>query len=100
MCGYAYPASACEAGGIAGRRVIVYPPDEHGGRRVHVDGVILGRASSLQDLGAFLERAGIEGWAEINPWVEDIVEASADVIEWRGGGPDAAAPCSGAGRGV
>ncbi|MFI9154520.1 hypothetical protein [Streptomyces sp. NPDC053367] len=60
--------------------VIVYPPDEDGGRRVRIDGEILGRAFGLRDVAEFLRRAGLEG-----------VEAS-DVpglagIEWRGGGP-------------
>lgn len=57
--------------------VIVYPPDEDGGRRVRVDGEILGRAYGLRDIAEFLRRAGIE----------DVVEASG-LIEWRGGGPD------------
>ncbi|MGW9030070.1 hypothetical protein ACWGQ5_39460 [Streptomyces sp. NPDC055722] len=85
---HAHPAHAGEAGAMAKRRVIVYPPSETGGRRVRVDGVILGTAYSLQDLSVFLRRAGIEGWTEVNPLVEDIVESYADLIEWRGGGPD------------
>lgn len=64
-------------------RVVVYPPAaEGGGRRVRVDGEILGTAYSLQDLTVFLERAGLEGWDEL-----DV--AGAELIEWRGGGPDA-----------
>jgi hypothetical protein len=62
--------------------VIVYPPDEHGGRRVRVDGEILGRACGLRDIAEFLRRAGIE---EVD---EAYVETSG-LIEWRGGGPEA-----------
>lgn len=59
-------------------RVVVYPPDETGGRRVRVDGEILGRAYGMADLVEFLRRAG---------WVEE-----APPIEWRGGGPDTWSP--------
>jgi hypothetical protein len=60
--------------------VIVYPPDDEGGRRVRVDGEILGRAHSLRDLAEFLRRAGIEDADET--YVEQVGR-----IEWRGGGP-------------
>lgn len=63
-------------------RVVVYPPAEGGGRRVRVDGQILGTAYSLHDLAVFLERAGLEGLDEL-----DVV-ASTGLIEWRGGGQD------------
>ncbi|MFI1701982.1 hypothetical protein ACH419_39380 [Streptomyces bobili] len=66
---------------MAPPRVIVYPPTETGGRRVRVDGTILGMAFSLHDLTVFLERAGLEGYDEL-----DV--AGWDRIEWRGGGPD------------
>ncbi|AJP00371.1 hypothetical protein ACFY4K_28385 [Streptomyces leeuwenhoekii] len=62
--------------------VIVYPPDEDGGRRVRADGKILGRAYSLRDVTAFLQEAGLQGWDEL-----DV--AGSSLIEWRGGGPDA-----------
>ncbi|MEU3507928.1 hypothetical protein ABZ733_08350 [Streptomyces longwoodensis] len=62
-------------------RVVVYPPSETGGRRVRVDGEILGTAYTLHDVSVFLERAGLEGWDEL-----DV--ARAELIEWRGGGPD------------
>lgn len=62
-------------------RVIVYPPDEDGGRRVRVDGTILGRAFRLLDVVAFLQEAGLQDWDEM-----DVVRA--DWIDWRGGGPD------------
>jgi len=61
--------------------VIVYPPDEEGGRRVRVDGTILGRAFRLRDVVAFLETAGLQG-------IDDLDVAGAEWIEWRGG-PDA-----------
>ena len=61
--------------------VIVYPPDEQGGRRVRIDGEISGCAFSLADVVEFLRRAGLDT-------VEDTDVASAGWIEWRGGGPD------------
>lgn len=61
--------------------IIVYPPDEEGSRRVRVDGEILGRAYSLQDLTEFLRRAGLEDPDEA--WVR-----ASTLIDWRGGGPD------------
>ncbi|GAA3899066.1 hypothetical protein [Streptomyces lannensis] len=63
-------------------RVVVYPPSESGGRRVTVDGQHLGTVFSLHDLAVFLERAGLEGWDEL-----DVV-VHTELIEWRGGGPD------------
>lgn len=65
-------------------RVVVYPPSETGGRRVRADGVILGTAYSLHDLAVFLERAGLEGWDEMD--VARYTESG--LFEWRGGGPD------------
>ncbi|MEU3683741.1 hypothetical protein AB0E99_22775 [Streptomyces sp. NPDC030592] len=61
--------------------VIVYPPDESGGRRVRVDGTILGLAYSTQDVAAFLQEAGLQGWDDL-----DVVRSG--LIEWRGGGPE------------
>ncbi|MFD7876267.1 hypothetical protein ACFV5G_19540 [Streptomyces sp. NPDC059766] len=63
-------------------RVVVYPPEGAGGRRVRIDEATLGTAFSLHDLTVFLEHAGLEGWDEL-----DV--AGWDRIEWRGGGPDA-----------
>jgi hypothetical protein len=62
-------------------RIVVYPPSETGGRRVRVDGEILGTAYSLHDLTVFLEQAGLEGYDEL-----DV--AAWEQIEWRGGGAD------------
>ncbi|MBQ0827697.1 hypothetical protein [Streptomyces tagetis] len=61
--------------------VIVYPPDESGGRRVRVDVTILGLAHGVRDVAAFLQQAGLQGFDEM-----DVVRT--DLIEWRGGGPD------------
>lgn len=61
------------------RPVVVYPPDEDGGRRVRVRGEIAGRAFNLRDLVEFLRRAGIEDVDEV--WVR-----RSGLIEWRGGG--------------
>jgi hypothetical protein len=63
------------------RPVIVYPPDEQGGRRVRIDDEIAGRAFALRDVVEFLRRAGIEEVNEV--WVR-----RSSLIEWRGGGPD------------
>ncbi|MEU2739849.1 hypothetical protein ABZ656_31955 [Streptomyces sp. NPDC007095] len=67
------------------RPVIVYPPSPTGGRRVRVDGEILGLAYSLLDVAEFLRRAGLEGMD-----AGDVAES--DLIEWRGGGPDVWVP--------
>ncbi|MEU3945434.1 hypothetical protein [Streptomyces sp. NPDC029526] len=65
----------------AERPVIVYPPDEQGGRRVRVDGTILGLAYSVQDVARFMQEAGLQSFDEM-----DVVRSG--LIEWRGGGPD------------
>ncbi|KOU19121.1 hypothetical protein ADK52_29175 [Streptomyces sp. WM6372] len=60
-------------------RVIVYPPDAEGGRRVRIDGEILGRALGPDDLLEFLRRAGLD---------PDAVRLDDPLLlEWRGGGP-------------
>ena len=61
-------------------RVIVYPPDETGGRRVRVDGEILGMAYGLADVVEFLRRAG---WYDEDAWPPS---------EWRGGGSEVWSP--------
>ncbi|MFJ6935710.1 hypothetical protein [Streptomyces sp. NPDC101132] len=60
-------------------RVIVYPPDAEGARRVRLDGVILGRAYGPGDILEFLRRAGLDP--------DDILLDDPLLIEWRGGGP-------------
>ncbi|MGY4973479.1 hypothetical protein ACWGCC_30430 [Streptomyces nigrescens] len=64
-----------------GLRVIVQPPAATGGRRVRIDGEILGVAYSLADLKEFLRRAGLP-----DPDMVDLSDP--DLVEWRGGGPD------------
>ncbi|MEW2418043.1 hypothetical protein AB0953_30665 [Streptomyces sp. NPDC046866] len=59
--------------------VIVYPPSPTGGRRVRVDGQILGLAHSLTDIVDLLRRAGLE--------LSEYEAARSALIEWRGGGP-------------
>jgi hypothetical protein len=61
-------------------RVIVQPPSPSGGRRVRIDGTILGVAYRPGDLLEFLRRAGLD---------PDAVRLDdPELIEWRGGGPD------------
>ncbi|MFJ6841362.1 hypothetical protein ACIQRE_01685 [Streptomyces griseoluteus] len=67
---------------MSSRRVVVSPPNEAGGRRVYADGQFLGTAFSLHDLAVFLERAGLEGWDEL-----DVAQHS-ELIEWQGGDQD------------
>ncbi|MFZ4266554.1 hypothetical protein [Streptomyces arboris] len=62
-------------------RVVVSPPSPSGGRRVRVDGTILGLAYGLGDLVEFLRRAGLEG-------VDEVEVARSPLVDWRGGGPD------------
>ncbi|MGW7611638.1 hypothetical protein ACWGKW_31160 [Streptomyces sp. NPDC054766] len=64
------------------RSVIVYPPVKYEGRKVEVDGVLVGRACGLRDLTEVLQRAGWEGLDEV-----DVLDLPA--IEWHGGGPEA-----------
>lgn len=63
---------------MPGARVVVQPPSESGGRRVRVDGQILGVAYSREDVEEFLRRAGLEDPDVLVP----------GLVEWRGGGPD------------
>lgn len=67
--------------------VVVYPPSPTGGRRVRVDGEILGLAHSLRDVAEFLRRAGMEG-------IEESDVAASELIDWRGGGPEVWGPGS------
>lgn len=61
-------------------RIVVQPPSPGGGRRVRVDGTILGVAYGLADLLEFLRRAGLD--------VDDIDLEDTELITWRGGGPE------------
>ena len=40
-------------------RIVIHPPAGTGGRRVHIDGTILGLARSDMDVVEFLRRAGL-----------------------------------------
>ncbi|MFC9035185.1 hypothetical protein [Streptomyces arboris] len=62
-------------------RVIVSPPSLSGGRRIRVDGTILGLAHDLGDLVELLRRVGLEGLDE-----SDVAQSG--LVEWQGGGPD------------
>ncbi|RSO40136.1 hypothetical protein DMH15_16070 [Streptomyces sp. WAC 06725] len=62
------------------RLVIVHPPSPTGGRRVSVDGTILGLAYGWRDVVEFLRRAGLDEGA--------VRPDDPELIEWRGGGPD------------
>ncbi|MCX4480261.1 hypothetical protein OOK44_28035 [Streptomyces cellulosae] len=61
--------------------VVIYPPDEDGDRRVRVDGQVLGRAFSVQDVARFMQEAGLQDWGEM-----DVVRSA--LIDWRRGGSD------------
>ncbi|MGW7196631.1 hypothetical protein [Streptomyces chryseus] len=60
--------------------IVVHRPSRTGGRRVSVDGTILGLAHSDHDLVVFLEQAGLEDAGQ-------LVDADSPMIEWRGGKP-------------
>lgn len=78
---HAGPDGGRDAGGMAGKRpIIVHLPSPTGGRRVRVDGEILGLAHNVRDLVEFLRRAGLE--------IEPEQVADSPLIDWRGMGPD------------
>ncbi|ELP64162.1 hypothetical protein STRTUCAR8_05567 [Streptomyces turgidiscabies Car8] len=60
--------------------MVVHLPSPTGGRRVRVDGEILGLAHSVSDVAEFLRRAGLE--------VDAAEVAEVAWIDWRGGGPE------------
>lgn len=57
--------------------VIVHPVSPTGGRRVTIDGTILGIAYSPADLAQFLRRAGLEP--------AEMAVDDPERIQWRGG---------------
>ncbi|MER7923285.1 MULTISPECIES: hypothetical protein [unclassified Streptomyces] len=60
--------------------MIVHPPLAKGGRRVRVDGEILGLAHSATDVAEFLRRAGLD--------IDPAELAGQPWIDWRGAGPE------------
>ncbi|MER6394292.1 hypothetical protein ABT236_38305 [Streptomyces sp. NPDC001523] len=62
-------------------RLVIYPPDENGWRRVRWDGTAIGVAHRPSDIHVFLAAAGME-----NP--EDLDLADPALVEWRGAGPE------------
>ncbi|MFD9621850.1 hypothetical protein ACFWB2_31880 [Streptomyces virginiae] len=62
-------------------RVHIHKPDDEGGRLVHVDGTILGRAFNERDLREFLRRVELPGW-------EDVDLNDGSIFKWEGGGPE------------
>ncbi|ANH94659.1 MULTISPECIES: hypothetical protein [unclassified Streptomyces] len=71
--------------------VTVYPPSPTGGRRVRVNGEILGLAYDTADVAEFLRRAGLD--------VDPVEVTVSPLIEWRGVGPEYWGPEPGAGPG-
>ncbi|MCF3134156.1 hypothetical protein [Streptomyces olivochromogenes] len=59
---------------------MVQPPDESGGRRVHVDAKTVGTAHGLHDL-LLLGQAGLTS-------LDEVAVAEHPLIEWHGGGPE------------
>ncbi|MFD4872861.1 hypothetical protein ACFWOB_05760 [Streptomyces sp. NPDC058420] len=68
-------------------RVIVHPPLAKGGRRVRVDGEILGLAHSAADVAEFLRRAGLD--------IDPAELAGQPWIDWRGVGAERWGPETG-----
>ncbi|AOR30057.1 hypothetical protein BFF78_02300 [Streptomyces fodineus] len=66
---------------MEGAPVIVEPPSPDGGRRVTIRGEVVGTAYHLLDVVELLRRQGLP---ETDTTLDDP-----DLIEWRGGGPDA-----------
>jgi hypothetical protein len=61
--------------------IVVHPPEASGGRRVTAHAEVLGLARSAEDVAALLREAGLS---------EDEIDLrDPNLIEWRGGGPDA-----------
>jgi hypothetical protein len=66
----------------AAHPIVIYPLASDGGRRVRVNDHFIGMAYGLLDIVEFLRLAGL--YATDDDWVR-----KSDLIEWRGGGPDA-----------
>ncbi len=70
-----------EQAGRMSAKLIVYPPDEQGWRRVRYDGVAIGVAHRPADIRVFLAAAGLEN-------AEDVDLTDPDFVEWRGAGSE------------
>ncbi|MFJ6250679.1 MULTISPECIES: hypothetical protein [unclassified Streptomyces] len=66
-------------------KLIVYPPDEQGWRRVRYDCVAIGVAHRPADIRVFLTAAGLEN-------AEDVDLTDPGFVGWRGAGPEAWKP--------
>ncbi|MFJ3882381.1 hypothetical protein ACIPW5_33665 [Streptomyces sp. NPDC090077] len=68
-------------------KLIVYPIDEQGWRRVRYDGVAIaiGLAHRPAGIRVFLAAAGLEN-------ADDVDLTDPDFVEWRGAGPEAWEP--------
>ncbi|MER7512141.1 hypothetical protein ABTX82_27850 [Streptomyces lavendulae] len=62
-------------------RLVIYPPDENGWRRVRWDAQSIGVAHKPSDIVTFLTAAGLEN-------AEDLDLTDTALVEWRGGGPE------------
>ncbi|TVL90359.1 hypothetical protein [Streptomyces sp. SAJ15] len=62
-------------------KLVVYPPDENGRRRVRYEGSDVGVAQRPSDVAAFAAAAGRTG-------AEDLDLTDPRCVEWRGGGPE------------
>ncbi|MGW7064803.1 hypothetical protein ACWGHM_40810 [Streptomyces sp. NPDC054904] len=62
-------------------KLIVYPPDENGWRRVRYDGTAIGVAHRPSDIRVFLAAAGLQE-------AEDVDLTDPAFVEWRGAGPE------------
>ena len=60
-------------------RIVIHPPAGSGGRRVDLDGTVLGVARSDMDVVEFLRRAGLP---DAEPLLDDP-----EWVEWRSGQP-------------
>jgi hypothetical protein len=69
---------------MAEHLIVIYPPALTGGRRMRVDGEILGLAYSVRDAIEFLRRAGLD-------WDEADLRAS-PLVDWRGVSADVWTP--------
>ncbi|MDA5283700.1 hypothetical protein [Streptomyces sp. Isolate_45] len=61
-------------------RLVIYPPDENGWRRVRWDGQSIGVAHRPSDILDFLRDAGMED--------PETLDLTGELVEWRGGGPE------------